>query len=218
MTLVELIDAYRVEADDRQIPYLTSDEDVIRYLNEGESEACIRAKLIFDTDPGLCEIHVGAGDPVVSIDPLINEISYASLMSADGTVFVLNPTDRLAMDRDRPDWRTYSRRPDGYIHDDKSLTLNSPVDADYTLNLEVYRCPARLMSGDGDTPDIAAIHHRHLLDWAMFRAYSNPDAELFNPKKSEQAEARFERYFGAKPDASIRRKQNANRPHRNACW
>lgn len=218
MTLAELIASFRVDADDAAAPFLWPDAEVTPWFGEAEDEACIRAKLIRDSTSSFCTIAIAVGDMTKTLDTSILSIEYASITDAAGNVYVLTPTDRLEMDRKRPDWRTEARVPDGFIHDDKTLTLNAPADAAYTLNLEVHRLPTHADGAD-ESPEIHAAHHRHLVDWVLFRAYSKPDAETMNKVKAAEAEARFERYFGKRPDASIRRKQLANRPHHNKpCW
>lgn len=215
MNLRELIDAFRVEADDRAKPYFSSDQQVIDWLNEAEREACIRARLIHE----VVEISVAAGDPGIVVDPLVIEIFHAQLVDSGGRITELWPTERMEMDRRRRGWRSETRCPDGYVHDDKSLVLNAIPDADYTLRIEVYRLPDMDMAEVTSAPEIAEIHHRQLVDWALYRAFSVPDADKFDSKRAGQAEARFERYFGKRPAARVRRRQHANRPHHNQpCW
>lgn len=68
------------------------------------------------------------------------------------------------------------------------------------------------------SPEINGIHHRHLIKWALHRAYERPDAETFDPEKSVRALAQFEDYFGKRPDAAMRKRANASRPHRNLSY
>ena len=66
--------------------------------------------------------------------------------------------------------------------------------------------------------EINGIHHRHLVKWMLHRAYQKPDSETMNPDKSKLALAEFEQYFGPRPDADNRKRQNASRPHRNRAY
>ena len=75
------------------------------------------------------------------------------------------------------------------------------------------------LAANGDTPEIAAIHHRHLVKWMLHRAYERPDSETRDPDKSARAEKEFTKVFGRRPDADLRRAQQANRPQFNkAVW
>ena len=66
-----------------------------------------------------------------------------------------------------------------------------------------------------DVPEIHEAHHDGLIQWALHKAFGKPDADLFDAAKSNEAEAAFTRQFGKRPTADLRKRQNANRPHRN---
>lgn len=219
MNLKSLVATFRADTDDRADPPRCEKSDVVGWLNEAEDEASLRARLIFDQDSGCTEIAITAGDTVVQIDPSIFEIETAYLIDADGRTHPLMQKDRTELDRVFPDWRTTTDRPDALIHDDKTVAFSRIVDAEYTLRLEAYRKPARPMASNDDEPEIHPRHHRMLIEWAKHRAYSVPDTDLFNSGKAAEALEKFEDYFGRRPDASVRRRQQANKPHHNkACW
>ena len=75
--------------------------------------------------------------------------------------------------------------------------------------------PKRALEDDEDEPEINEAHHMSLIDWVLFRAYSKPDSDAFNPGKSAESLAAFSSYFGKRSNADMRRKQNSSRPHRN---
>ena len=214
MNLAELRAAYRRDARDNATPPFVSDTDVDYWYNEAEEEAAIRKRLIAYVGTE----DVTAGDSAVPLKPTVFEIHSAHLEDTSGTRYPIVQLDELGMNRVRPDWRTETRRPDHFIrNEDGSITLGSIPDASYTMHIEGYRTP-RGMVADEDTPNIASIHHRHLTQWVLFRAFSLPDADLFDPNKAAQSEARFDRYFGRKPDADLRKGQVANAPHHNKAW
>lgn len=217
MNLGDLIKSFRVDAEDTVKPHLFADADLIRLFNEAEDEAAIRSRLLFDNDPSRFEFSLSAGDTVIALDPKIIEIESACLIDDGGFRYPLDQLDRQSMDRIRPYWRSEVSRPTAIIHDDLSLSMNSVVDANYTLSMDGYRLPLKPMESMQDTPEISPAHHRHLVSWVLFRAFESPDADILDPKKSEKNLVKFEKYFGSRPDASIRRKQSANRPHRNQC-
>lgn len=212
MNLGELIVDFRIKAQDTARPYLWPDKEVAPWFAEAESEASVRARLINDT----AELTVSIGDTVIDLPSGLFDIQYAELRAADGTAYEIVGATRRELDKFRPGWRTRSERPREYVHDDKTLTLGSVADAGYTLYLDFFRLPAASLSNTNDEPEIHEIHHLNLVDWVLFRAYGKPDADTFNPGKSKEAEAAFVSYFGKRSNADIRRKQNANRPHRNA--
>lgn len=211
MKLADLIALFRRESDDRVKPYLFPDDDVIDYLAEAEREAAQRGNLIRDTE----EFPIKAGDTTLDIGALIYDIQYSELMLSDGTFAKIVPTDRDTLDADRPGWRRRTDRPSAYIHDDKTLLLDAIADQDCSLYLEFYRLPEDPLKDDSDEPEIAAAHHEHLVDWALYRAFGRPDADGYDPTRADKAEGRFSAYFGKSKNADLRRRQNKNRPHRN---
>lgn len=211
MNLRALVDVFRIKAQDNVRPYLWPDDELAQLFSDAEQEAAIRARLITDR----AEISIAAGEASIDLPKCLFDIQYAELRSADGTAREIKGTDRVTLDASRPGWRTKAEPPTGYIHDDRTLTLSAIPDVDYTLYLEFFRGPAARLENDGDEPEIAEQHHMALLDWVLFRAYEKPDADTMNPGKSADGEARFTAYFGPRPNADLRRRQNANRPHRN---
>ena len=78
--------------------------------------------------------------------------------------------------------------------------------------------PERLPEGavvDADTaaPEISELHHEHLVNWALHKAFSIPDAEGFDPQRAQDAERDFTEYFGIRPDSDLRRITREDVPH-----
>ena len=65
--------------------------------------------------------------------------------------------------------------------------------------------PLKALENDTDKPELHESHHRHLVHWALHRAFSKPDSETIDPQRAAAAEAAFTRYFGHSPDADLRR-------------
>lgn len=223
MNLAELMELFRVKADDTIVPYLWKDNWLVTALQHAEIEAAIRAKLIFDkTTEAICQIAVTAATAVYDISPLIVQVQTAYLVDANDKVIPLEVYDRYEMNRLDDDWRTTEDEPTGLIVDDNQVELNCIPEADYTLYLEVYRLPVSPMSvyqGESiDSPEISAKHHPRLIDWALYEGYLIPDSDTYDEKAANKALDRFEKYFGLRPKANTRKRQSANRPHRNKCW
>jgi len=220
MTLTQLIAAFRTDADDAAAPYLWSDTEVTGWLNEAQDEAAIRGKLIFESsDTQICNISVTALlGSVYATHASIHEIVYASLTDSSGVVTKLELKDRIELDRIKPDWRTCTDKPEYLIHQDKSIRLAGLINASYTVKLEVHRLPKAVLATGADVPEINSIHHATLVDWALYRAYLKPDSETLSPGKAQDALARFTDYFGERPNAQLRKDENANRQHVNKTY
>ncbi len=222
MNLRELIASFRKDGGDEAAGYLWDDPTATRFLNEAEDEACIRQKLIREkSDTSICQIAVQAGLSTYDLDPHVIDVVYAGMTYASSptmTPYRLGKTTSDELDQYRPQWRVLKCRPQNIICYDKSIELDCIPDAAYTINLEVFRLPNNPMSAMDDEPEINAVHHRHLVPWALHRAYSTQDGETENAGRAKKFEDQFDLYFGKRPDANNRRRQNASKPHRNRAW
>lgn len=222
MTGRELVVKFRQMAQDEVEPYLWEDAFVLDCLNEGEREAADRARLLYDDT---LSVAVVAGQARYGIDPLIIDIERAGL-TADGD---RRPPLRLKLyDRLELDWKTPPRskfeaglpwgRPFGLVHDgDGTVEIVPPPRRDGRLLLGSYRLPRADFDMDGE-PEIMTVHHMALVDWALYRAFSVPDADEANEQLAAYYSDRFDRYFGPRVDARKRRQRRANKPHVNKLW
>lgn len=213
MTLAELIAVFRADTRDDAAPYLWSDTDVTRWLNEAQDEAAIRARLLFDADtPAYCQIAVLSGTRTYSVDAKVTEIVHAELEDGGGDTHPVDIFTDIGLDRVNPGWRDDDPRcPEALIHRGSTVTFDVEPDANYTLNLEVYRLSAAPMAVSGDSPEIAEVHHRHLINWAMYRGYGVPDTDGYNAGMEKARLKDFEDYFGPRPTADLRKQGNASR-------
>ena len=227
MELSELVLQFRSDADDRvgtdgAGDYLFETADIWMWLNEAQDEAADRAQLLHETsNAAICTIAVTASTTVYTLDERVLNITRAAFTPTGGAQeYVLTPRDVLELDRIRPYWRTTTEVPRDYIHDSTTLRLGSIPSTDGTLQIECYRLPlAKMEDTATETPEIHRQTHRSLVHWALFRGYSRPDSEVFDPDRAAKELARFERVFGLKVDARLRRDNNANRPLVNkAIW
>lgn len=221
MTLEEMFAQFRADVDDEQAQaYLFNDVELFRWVNEAMTEATIRSKLIFDnTTAAICDIAVTPGTSTYALDVAVHDIEAAFLYQNSAIVWKLTLIDRLELDRIEPNWREATGAPTHVIRDDTSIQLTPAPEASYTVKLEVYRAPLDPMDSTDQEPGIGAHHHRYLVEWMKYRAYSKPDVETKDDTKAATALAEFTTYFGPRPDADQRRRQQANKPHFNkASW
>lgn len=209
MTLSELLRRFRIEANDKAEPYFNEDEDVTAWLNEAVEEACIRGRLVHEmNDPDVCCIAVSQGNSQYSLHEALYEISFLAFDAGRGQcirpVAIASPEylDRCF----RADWRIQKGWPMYAIQNDRSIQLVPAPDEDGTLILNGYRLPLMAMQNSDDAPvDLFKGHHVHLVQWALHKAFSIPDAEFFDPNRAELAERKFTDYFGERPDSDLRR-------------
>jgi hypothetical protein len=207
MTLKELIERYRIEANDLVEPYFFADSSITSWLNDAETEAAIRGRLLHESaSASICSIGVSPGTATYKLHPALYEIDHIAFVR-DGAPrrepIRLVSTEEL--DRVLPRWRDEVGDPEYAIQTDKQIRLvPTPLNAG-TIKLEGYRLPMSLMEVGDDEPEINSAHHRHLVQWALHIGFSVPDTETFDSSRSGMAEIEFNRYFGQRPDSDLRR-------------
>ena len=224
MTLAELIRRVRVAADDLRQPFLWADADIADRLNDAETEAAIRKRLLHEaTDPEMCQIVVSAGIATYRLHAAMYELTYQAFRTNGETLRQpLALVSKEWLDGYMPDWRERTGTPEFVMQDGQSLRLAPMPDVPGHVLLEGYRVPLSPMRVDHageDAPEIPSPHHLHLIPWALYRGYSVPDTETFDPRRAQFAEDEFTRYFGPRPDADLRRETREDIPHRvEAFW
>lgn len=216
MTLQDLIARYRLLANDRAEPFFIGDDEVRDFLNEAESQACIRGRLIHAADDAeVCDVVVSAGRAQYDIHPSLIEIDNCCFRE-DGAAHrgpQIEFHSQEWLDDCVQDWRDKSGVPRHAILNDTSIRLVPRPSAGGLLIFEGYRSPKRPMSNAADSPEIARHHHEHLVQWVLFRAFSIPDSEFIDPVRAAAAESAFTGYFGPLPDADLRRLTREDFPH-----
>lgn len=208
MNLEQLIQQFRIDAEDLVQPYLWLDEWVASWLTEAVSEAAVRGRLIYDAaDPAICEIAVTAGTATYPLHASLYELaSLRFKVAGSDRSEPVHIKTREELDRIRPGWRDRtSTQPCFAIQDDTRITLVDRPSVAGTLYVEGYRVPLRALANDNDKPEINEAHHRYLVHWALHRAFSKPDADAADPTRAAKAETAFTAYFGPPSDADLRR-------------
>lgn len=226
MTDDELVAQFRSDCDDRvgtanAGDYLFERNEIVGWLNEAQDEAADRALLLHEvSNAAICTIAVTAGTAVYALDERVISITRAAFTATGSTdECILVQRDVIEMDRLRRNWRTTSEEPRDFIHDTNTLRLGCLPATNGSIALECYRLPLTLIEDSAtSSPEIHRQHHRPLVHWALFRAYSRPDSEAFDPGRADKELKRFERVFGLKVDARLRRDNNANRPLFNKAY
>ena len=214
MFVNELVARYRLAANDRQEPFFLSDSDVIGFLAEAEDQACIRSRLIHESaDPDICRIALDTGTDHYDVHPVLFEISNARVkMEGSSQWEPLRMVSVEWLDYHRRDWRDDVGTPAFAVFNHQKLRLVPTPDRAGEVKLEGYRLPKVSMTTGSDIPEIGAAHHLHLVDWALYRAFSVPDSEFIDPQRAASAEAGFSAHFGLEPNADLRSKSREDIP------
>lgn len=213
MTLGDLIRRFRVLSRDNVTAVggngndvLWSDPDVTDWLNDAQSQACVRGRLIReDANPAVCRMVLDPAKRTYPLHRSVYEIIHLRLTSQDGDRRAMHLKSREWLDAHAPGWRDLDQPSCWATQNDTSIRVVGRIEAGDVLELECYRLPIRMMEDAGDEPEIHRAHHEHLIQWALHKAFSVPDADAFDPNRSALAEAAFSRYFGPPADRDLRR-------------
>ena len=207
MNLEQLTAQFRVDADDLTEPHFWDAEWIATWLTEAQAEAAIRKRLLYEaSNPAVCQIDVAANTATHDLHKSLFELVHLRFQATGAaTSSVLSIKAREELDRIRPGWRDETGTPRHAIQDDTRITLVPRPELAGTLHIEGYRVPLKALENDTDKPEIHEAHHRHLVHWALHRAFTKPDSETIDPQRAATAEAAFTRYFGPSPDADLRR-------------
>ena len=220
MNLEQLIASFRVDADDLEEPHLFKDEWIAAWLSEAQAEAAIRGRLILeDANPAVCQIAVTAGQASYELHRSIYEIAdlrFVPTGASQSTPLAL--VTREWLDDKRPGWRDNCKGLSFAIQSDRRLRIVGAPNTDGVLHLEAYRVPLKALENDVDKPELNESHHRHLVQWALHRAFSRPDSETIDPQRADRALEAFTRYFGLAPDSDLRRSTRHDLMQTNALW
>lgn len=229
MTLQELIRRFRVLAMDKTtaisgdgLDRLWQDEEIADWLNDAQAQAAVRARLLLeDADPAVCEVAIAAGSHTYPLHAKLYELVRLDFFPAGSTRSMpVKVVSREWLDSRYPDWREREHFFGGVMYamqGDTRLRL-APVPAGPgLLRIEGYRLPLQAMdpADPQAAPEIHEAHHEHLVQWALHRAFSIPDADGFDARRAEAAEQAFTAYFGRLPDADLRRATRADADHVN---
>lgn len=196
MNLGQLIAQFRRDTDDTTVPFLWPDPSVINWLNEAEQEACRRSQLLIDSSTAaLTPLTVTADNAFITYDTRIIKI----LRARPRGKLPVSIITAQEMDT-RPNWEDETgvelRALVSDMATDKLRTYPVLTVA-LTIDLTVQRLPlADMTELDADSPEIKALYHMKLIEWAKWRAYSMDDVDANDPLKAEKALANFEAEFG----------------------
>jgi len=177
MNLSELRAKVRLRLRDTAKPYLVSDDEIDDSLNEAEREAAFRALLIRDKTSALTQININCDETEYAISPLIVDVLGIVAESNANCAFT------------------------GWTLNESTLILDSLPAYEDVLTLDCYRLPLRDMEEDDDEPEIRAIHHDRMIEWALSLCYLTPDADLFDQAASDRYAGRFAQNFGERLSA-----------------
>ena len=195
MTLAELMLELREDIiEDSEAPYQWSDKQLIRYLNEGAKEACLRSPLYKDNQT----VSVIAGTASYTLDDETLEIDEITLALQEDPL-IMSTQDQMEI-RYGLSWRETTGTPLAFVRKDLTITLYpEPIVSD-TMTINAFRVPEKMTSAS-NIPEFLEYYHQSLLYWAAYKAFLNPDIDQGNVDRAMSFLSMFERFFGPRKSA-----------------
>lgn len=193
MTSGELLALFRSEMNDGETPYLWSDTEVYRYIDDAQKMFCRNTDGIADaTTAAVVNIAVVPGTLWVNTHPSIKMIRRATRTDTGRPVEVINEQD-MADRKWYFDGRTGPVRALVIGEEQYKAQVYPESSETVTVRLLVYRMPLEPIEGNADF-EIVEKHHLHLLLWVKSLAYLKQDAETYDKTKSVEFENKFLAY------------------------
>lgn len=214
MTVSELLELFRKEVDDEAQPFLWSDVEFFRYLNDAQDTFVRQTGGIADRRSALTNISYKAGNQFKKYDDRIYRIKGAS--DANDKILSIRNFDNFSVDYSSDDYgerisagidNTRTGPIDCLITDVESneIQLYPIPDSDGSIRLYVYRRPLSEIVDENSELEIPSYQHLNLLDWVKYRAFMKQDVETFNGTKAAEFRASFTTFVSeAKKEKSAR--------------
>ena len=199
----ELYAAFREDLKDSVKPYLWTDLEVWRYMDQAYRMFVRKIGGVHDFTSAATQVALSAGVNTSALDQNILKIEQAYLLSNNEEVILANWSDAKFFLTDdygitRKIYMDNSAGPVRYMvignQRDIAKWVQVPLVND-TVQLQIYRLPIDHITDAGqEFTDVADDHHLYFLEWMKHLAFKKQDAETFNKGKSDDAGKAFTDY------------------------
>lgn len=202
MTLLDLITLCRSRSLDKASPPFWTDQQWTDALNEGESEACLRSRLIEDDSITASAV---AQEAYIDLPPRAFSVQRVAI---DGKKLEITSRDYLDYTLG-VNWEESYGSPHSCYRIGNRLRLVPVPDSDADVQIVAFCTPENSMGlNDANfvSPEITDRLHSLLVHWALHLFYSTQDADYADQRTAENHEGIFIARFGPRPDeVEIRR-------------
>lgn len=205
MELSALLQVTRELLDDAGGFVHSSDDKLVRLLNNAVREAALRTRALQDDTSDACRVELVVGQARYTLDPKILVVRAAHVPNRKQPL-VLTKASRL--DCLVPGWSHQTQQnatPKYAVFDteQKVMVLHPPPAEVGTMHLRVWRLPfesEEFEPADTDSepvlllPDPESLKH-----WVGYEVYNEKDSELYDSDRAKYHYGIFEATFGKRP-------------------
>ena len=213
----DLLCAFRDDAVDDVAPYLWSDKEVYRYINDAYFMFIRLTGGIADGSSAVTSLTATATVATTPIDKSIMRIRTATnITDRNRPLKIINVQDEDTMTGDDygiiQGYGTDTEGPIRYMiigEEENYVRWVGIPTVNTTIRLVVERLPMTVIERSRQRfTDLREEHHYHLLKWVRHLAYRKQDADSFNLVKSDQERDDFVAY------CDMARKEKDTRKHK----
>ncbi len=185
-----------------------TNEELVAYINEAITQVYRRINPIKD----LYQLDIEADVHTYTLPTYINKV--LKVKNGEG-----NPLQERSMDElwDYKGFNTVSNVPVYFFSDyEQGVIRLYPIpNKDDTLDMMIYRFPKVALTWEDTeaSPEIRVEHQIPMLNGAAALAYLKDEANVYDPTRSREFQALFDREFPfTSAYSNVRKERNANRP------
>jgi hypothetical protein len=201
MNSTEIVDLFRETVSDTVEPFLWSDTEAYRFLDDAQKMFCRLTGGLGDGSSDITKLNYTTSTDWIALSPLILKVRDASMAVTGREVEILNMEDM------RRRGMKFNGNPGALralvtgIEPGRVRIYPYPIESG-VIQLIVDRLPLKAITDAGDQRlEVAEQHHQALMAWMFHRAYAKQDAETIDKKKSIESKFEFETYcFEAKAE------------------
>lgn len=192
MNSSEILTHFRREVSDLKKPYLWSNEETYRWIDDAQTMFCRLTEGIEDASTtAICRINVVPGTEWYTLSPKILKLRSVARMDTGSSVPVVN-MEKAPSYGIRFDGRPGPLKVLVTGFEKHKLRAGPMPNETVTLELAVFRLPLEPITDAGDEElEIDEQHHLSLVEWVKHKAYLKDDAETYDRRRSDEAAARF---------------------------
>lgn len=193
-----LVQKFRDQMDDNELPYLWEEERIIDWLDEAQRDFA-RVTHIFKakTSPALT---ITTGDPYVTLPDDFIEFRLARTVTANHRITNMNMNEvenahisGVYGEELTDDWITATGNPSIILLDvemGKGRLVPIPT-TDDTMEMYYVRYPKKVTASSSKVELTNEDHQRLLVVFARAMAYDDNDSDVYDPRKAEALMAEF---------------------------
>jgi hypothetical protein len=231
-TASKLVNRLRDDLQDNAEPYLWSEKELLRYIDEGQIMFCRQGLPIVDSRSPLCTVDVKQGEFEIPYDDRILRLRQVISVEQVNDTYVRHREVRLHTQESFFELAPFYSQSNDYgrlkqgteiafqpgpvqdvllDYDADRIRLSRPADRAYTLLLTVERLPLEEVDDCDVEIEVKRMHHPAILAWAAYMAFMRQDSETFDEAAGERFQSLFQYLIGIAQGEHQRRNNTPGR-------